>query len=100
MSEVDRLAGLVWREEMTQVLDDHVRIVVGLQKPVGLVAMVLVDVVEGEHRLHRQVVASVRHADVDGRERRVLVVADEQDAVAAFRPRVAHVRRFLVQIIG
>ena len=44
-------------EEATEVLDDDVRVVVGADEPVGVVAMTVVDVEEGGARLAPQAVA-------------------------------------------
>ena len=52
-----------------------------LEEPVGLVAVVGVDVVKGLRRLHRQVVSPVRYGDVDRRKLDIPRESTEHDMV-------------------
>ena len=88
-------------QQRSQVLDDHVRVVVRLQVPVGGGAVCGDAQPQRRHRLRRQVGASLGHVQ----RRRAVDVArlarvEEQRDVAARRPRLAHRRAFGRPVAG
>ena len=84
---------------MAQVIDDDVRVVVGLQEPISVGHVIPVDVIERLHRFCHQVRSAVWYGDVDGRESPVVFVAREQQYVTASSPRLLHRRRLGSQVL-
>ena len=70
-AEVDGVRPVVGLQQVAEVLDDDEGVVVRLEEPVGLVQVVLVDVLEGRLRLAPQVVAPLRHFEIDGGQGRI-----------------------------
>ena len=100
VAEVDGFPRIVVRQHVAHVLHDHVRVVVRLHEPVGVVEVVVVDVPEGLHGLGGQVLPPFRYVQPHSGEGGVPRRAHEQQLVHALAPRVAHVHGFLIQVLG
>lgn len=60
-AEINGFSRFVGREHVAQILDYHVRVVVGLQKPIGFVRVFAVDVLEGLFRFPPEVIPPFAH---------------------------------------
>lgn len=97
-AEVDRGLGIVRIQHVAHVLHYRVGVVVGLQEPVGVVDMVLVDVLVRLLRLAPQVVATLAHGQSHRVQFIVLGRAHEDELVAALAPGALHVPRLLLVV--
>lgn len=86
MSEVHRIAGVLRREELTKILDDDVRVVVGLVEPVEVVQVLIVDVVPCKSMFLYKILTTRRQVDVEDRKCGVIPLAHEQEFVATSAP--------------
>ena len=80
LSKVDRLRCVLRRQKATKVFDDDVCVVVGFHEPVGVVEVAAVDVIEGQHRFRRKMLAAsevLRHLEYRQRSVEVVLLADE-----------------------
>ena len=70
-------------EQQTKVLHNDIRVIVGLQEPVGLRQVVSVDVAERRLRLPPEVVATFGDVELDGGQDWVISRAHEKQGVAS-----------------
>ncbi len=89
--EIDGFRRRVRRQHVAHVLQNDVGVVVCFHKPVRVVKVILIDVVEGTHCLGREVIPAQIGLYPDGRETLVLLVAHVQNLVAPLTPRGVHV---------
>ena len=85
-AEVDRLVGVLVLEHVPDVLDDHVRIVIGLHEPVGVIEVVPMDKFECCLRLAPQEVIALGNVEPDCRKRPVGSGTHEEYDIAALAP--------------
>ena len=89
--KVERVSGTVVLQQVSEVLHDHVGVVIRLEEPVRLLQVVPVDVLEGGPGLGPQVVPALPHAELGGGQGGVQGGAHEQQSVAPPAPRGLHV---------
>lgn len=99
LAKVDGLLGGIIRQDQAQVVHHHKSVIVSLEEPVRVVAMVLQGVMECSDGLPVELITSFSRFKAHSWEVRILLRAHEKHRVAVTTPRCFHVPSLWLQVV-